>query len=76
MTDTARGAITTGDQRPEGVAWQIFAVMDGQTLRSIVAKNPSEPYVIDITEDVAALLHHARSAPPDRSESKQPQAAP
>lgn len=39
-----------------GALWQLFAVMDGDELSRVVAKNPRKPQVVDITEDLARHL--------------------
>jgi len=46
-------------------AHEIYAVMEGSKLVMVVAKEPGRPNVTDITEDLARLLHHARSSPRD-----------
>ena len=37
-------------------AWQLYAVMDGDKCVKVVAKNPDEPSVIDVTADIAELI--------------------
>ena len=46
---------------------ELFAVMDGDDLVMIVAKHTDKPVVTDITEELALLLRHKLSSPPDKS---------
>jgi hypothetical protein len=47
-----------------GQTCEMFAIMEDGKLVMVVAKNPDRPVVIDITDDLARLLHHKLSAPP------------
>ena len=46
-------------------AHELFAIMAGDRLVMVVAKDPERPVVHDITEQLARLLHHARTSPPE-----------
>ncbi len=46
-----------------GTMCELFALMKGDRLVMIVAKDPNKPVVYDITEELAQRLHHARSSP-------------
>ena len=48
-----------------GTAHELFAIMDGDRLVMVVAKDPARPVEHDITEQLARLLHHARTSPPE-----------
>lgn len=41
----------------KGTAWEMFAIMgDGEELQMIVAKNPNQPQVVDITDQLESIL--------------------
>lgn len=46
------------------VAWEMFALMDGDELVGVCAKNPNARKIVDITDELAHLLHHRQSSTP------------
>jgi hypothetical protein len=49
-------------RRNLGQAWELFAIMDGGKLKSLVAKNPNRRQVIDITEEIGKLLAECKGS--------------
>jgi hypothetical protein len=72
MSDTGEVKLPTRAQ-PLGRACELYAIMDGDVLKAIVAKDPNRPQVIDVTDDLARLVFHKAESGACRSSQSRDQ---